>query len=47
MELVEQLGRLIDGKLASAREVTTQDVNNRTLPVKLRDGIARLAAPYL
>ena len=47
MQLVEQLGRLIDGKLAGAREVTTREVNSRSLPIKLRDGIARLAAPYL
>jgi cardiolipin synthase len=47
MQLVEQMGRLIDGKLASAREVTAREVNSRSLPIKLRDGIARLAAPYL
>jgi cardiolipin synthase len=47
VNLVEQLGRLVDGKLANAREVTTREVDSRSLPVKLRDGIARLAAPYL
>lgn len=45
--LAAELGALIDRKLERAREVTTAEVNGRSLPVKLRDGIARLAAPYL
>jgi cardiolipin synthase len=45
--LVEELDRLVESKLARARPVTLEDVNNRSLAVKLRDGIARLAAPYL
>jgi cardiolipin synthase len=45
--LVTRLDALVDRKLAGAREVTARDVNARPLPVKLRDGIVRLAAPYL
>ncbi len=45
--LAAQLNRIIDVKLQGAREVTAEEVNSRPLPVKLRDGIARLAAPYL
>ncbi len=45
--LAAELNALIDRKLEGAREVTAAEVNGRSLPVKLRDGIARLAAPYL
>jgi cardiolipin synthase len=45
--LVDRLDRLVETKLARAQEVTLADVNGRSLPVKLRDGVARLAAPYL
>lgn len=45
--LAAHLGRVIDAKLQGAREITAKEVNGRSLPVKLRDGVARLAAPYL
>jgi cardiolipin synthase len=45
--LAASLNALVDRKLAGARRVTLDDVNGRPLPVKLRDGVARLAAPYL
>ncbi len=45
--LAGDLNALVDTKLATAREVTAAEVNGRSLPVKLRDGVARLAAPYL
>ena len=41
------VGGLIDAKLANCRRVTLDEVNSRKLPIKLRDGVARLAAPYL
>ena len=41
------MAMLVEQKLASAREVTAAMLNARSLPVRLRDGIARLAAPYL
>src|SRR5262245_5939155 len=46
-ELAGVVARHIDGKLKGAREVTLNDVDGRSLPVKLRDGIARLFSPYL
>jgi cardiolipin synthase len=46
-ELARSLGALIEYKLARSREITSRDVNGRSLPVRLRDGMARLAAPYL
>jgi cardiolipin synthase len=38
---------LIRQKIASSQQLTLADVDGRSLPVKLRDGLARLATPYL
>ncbi len=46
-ELAEELGRLLDRKISSARRLTAADVEARSLPVKLRDGALRLFSPYL
>jgi len=46
-ELARQASALVDRKLRGARELSQRELNGRPLPVKLRDGIARLAAPYL
>lgn len=45
--LAVRLDRLIDTRLAAAKEVTVQDVNARGLPLRLRDGLCWLASPYL
>ena len=45
--LVSELDALFAAKLAKSREVTAAEVNGRPLHIKLRDGVARLAAPYL
>ncbi len=45
--LARALHALVDRKLERAHQVTTGEVNTRPLHIKLRDGIARLAAPYL
>jgi cardiolipin synthase len=37
----------VDQKIAHAREVTLKQVDSRPLPIKFRDGIARLFAPHL
>lgn len=42
-----QLAALVDARIAAARPVTLADVDGRPLPVRLRDGVARLFAPYL
>jgi cardiolipin synthase len=47
LELAGIVSRHIDGKRAGAKEITLKDVDNRSFPVKLRDGIARLFSPYL
>jgi len=46
-ELAAALETVVLQKLEHAQPVTLVDVNNRILPVKLRDGIARLLTPYL
>lgn len=45
--LVASLNALVDAKLRDAIEIHGADMRARTLPVRLRDGLARLAAPYL
>lgn len=45
--LAERLNRLIDGRLLSAVRLTKQDMLNQSLPVRLRNALAHLLAPYL
>ncbi|HTS90065.1 MAG TPA: phospholipase D-like domain-containing protein [Gemmatimonadales bacterium] len=45
--LAATLDRLIEAKIASARRLTLEDLDQRSLAVKLRDGVAWLAQPYL
>jgi cardiolipin synthase len=45
--LVASLEEIVAQKLAGARPVTLDDLDRRSIPEKLRDGIARLATPYL
>ena len=46
-KLAQSLNNLVDKKVVSARLVTLNDVNDRSFPVRLRDGLARLLTPYL
>lgn len=46
-ELAGKLTDLVEAKIAGADEVTRQQLASRSLPVRLRDGLARLATPYL
>jgi cardiolipin synthase A/B len=41
------LDALIDARQRVARPVTLRDVDRRPLPLRLRDGVARLLSPYL
>ncbi len=45
--LGEQLGHFMDEKRASGRLVTAAELDGMSLPRRLRNGIARLASPYL
>jgi cardiolipin synthase len=46
-ELAAQLNAVFDAKIACARRVALAELERRSLPVKLRDGVAWLAQPYL
>jgi cardiolipin synthase A/B len=46
-ELAARLGSLFDERKRRAREVTLDEANGRSLSIRLRDGIARLATPFL
>jgi cardiolipin synthase len=46
-EVASALDALIDQRKANARRVTREEVDNRSLVKKLRDGTAWLASPYL
>ena len=45
--LAAQLDEIINSKLKHAHRVSLEEIDSRRLPVKLRDGIARLFSPYL
>ena len=45
--LAAALEGVVQGKLKQAQPVTLADVDGRRLPVRLRDGAARLLSPYL
>ena len=46
-ELAAQLETLVHLKLENAEPVTLEEMDGRRLPLKLRDGVARLLTPYL
>lgn len=45
--LAGKLDVLIDRKIAHAHRVTLEEVDSRALPIRLRDGLARLFVPFL
>ena len=45
--LAGQLEEIIRRKRDAARQVTLEEMDARSLPLRLRDGVARLAMPYL
>jgi cardiolipin synthase len=46
-DFAEPIGKIIEGKLHGAREVTVAEADGRSYPAKLRDAIVRLFSPYL
>ena len=46
-DLARRVEALATERIARARRLTLEEVDARTLPVKLRDGFARLFSPYL
>jgi cardiolipin synthase len=45
--LCQTLDQLLEAKRGAARQVTLEEIDQRSLPCRLRDGVARLATPYL
>ena len=45
--LAAQIDAIIDAKIAAARPMDRADIDARSLPVRLRDGLTRLLSPYL
>jgi cardiolipin synthase len=46
-DLCASLGRHIGDVITRSRRITLEEVDGRSLPIRLRDGIARLFSPYL
>jgi len=42
-----RLDEMIDARIAESRQITLEGVDGRSLPVRLRDGVARLFTPLL
>ena len=47
VELCRRLEKLVETKRRGARQVTLEQIDSRPIPVRLRDGVARLLTPYL
>ena len=46
-ELAASLTALVRGKIQQSRPLSLADMDGRSLPIRLRDGVARLFSPYL
>ncbi len=46
-ELAKRLNEVFEAKRRQSHAVTLEEVDSRSLPGRLRDGVARLATPYL
>jgi cardiolipin synthase len=46
-QLALSMDQLVECKLQQAHEVTLKEVDGRPLPIRLRDGVARLFSPYI
>ncbi|MCG5496400.1 phospholipase D-like domain-containing protein [Ectothiorhodospira variabilis] len=46
-DLGRELSDWVDQRLTAARRLTLQEADQRSLPIRLRDGTARLLTPYL
>jgi cardiolipin synthase A/B len=47
LELAHRLHELVEARQKTAHQVTLQEMDARSLPLRVRDGIARLLTPYL
>ena len=47
VEFGAHMDGLIQARIGTARALSLEAINARSVPVKLRDGVARLFAPFL
>jgi len=47
VELGAHMDGLVQARIGTARALSLEAINARSVPVKLRDGVARLFAPFL
>jgi cardiolipin synthase len=47
VDLAARLSEIVETKRQTARQVTLAEVDGRNVPIRLRDGLARLLTPYL
>ncbi len=45
--LARKMNKIIDARISTARRITLEEMDSRPLPIKFRDGLARLASPFL
>ncbi|MCE9525801.1 MAG: cardiolipin synthase [Planctomycetales bacterium] len=46
-KLAAQLNEIVRNKISTSRQTSLEEVDSRSIPIRLRDGVARLALPYL
>jgi cardiolipin synthase len=46
-EFGDEVARVIDAKMKKARRITLEEMDRRSIAIRLRDGVARLLSPYL
>jgi cardiolipin synthase len=46
-DLAAQVAEVIEQKRRTARQISLEEMDRRPLPIRLRDGLARLLSPYL
>lgn len=46
-KLAAQLNAIVKSKISVSHQTTLEEVDSRSIPIRLRDGVARLAMPYL
>jgi len=46
-KLAAELNEIVRKKIGISRQTTLEEVDSRSIPIRLRDGVARLALPYL
>jgi len=46
-ELAASLNSIVESKLQGSRRVAMEEMDNRSVPIKLRDGLTRLLSPFL